>query len=117
MNLIASCALFGAMAAISIAQAAPTKQSNIYSLMLHAHLCADAVKLSNIGDQVQSLKDIERDGPKALAEAGKNQDLRAAVKEYYAAASAYCSTPSKALEAQMATKESALELELKTAGK
>lgn len=52
----------------------------------------------------------------AVASTKGKPDLRTAVKEFYAAASAYCQNPSRQLENSYSTKEQALRLEMKLSG-
>jgi hypothetical protein len=67
-------------------------------------------------DLIKAKADLDRALPRALAVATSNRDLRAAVKDFYSSASAYCSRPSQQLEFDLRAKETALQLETKAAG-
>lgn len=93
-----------------------TKASAIYDLILASHFCEDAIVMSDLGSQMKRKSELDADAPRALSAAGKNKELRAAVKEFYVAAAAFCDNPSESLKGNVAEKESALTLELKAAG-
>jgi len=85
--------------------------------VMEFHLAGDASALEKARNSLVAARDeLDHDVGAAVAAAKRAPDLRAAVKDFYAAASAYCADPSRLLESAYTTKEQALNLELKLAG-
>ena len=69
--------------------------------------------VSKANDQLEAASaKLEADAPDAIRHA-KSKSLKAAVKDYYIAASAYCQGPNGLLDNALRAKESALRLEMK----